>query len=281
MFKLVFNTQNERFKSTFDQSSLSKFKKRRKFRLLLPLHQSEDALPPDRPASPRQGAEKDNFLYVYQGEEASNRTGSDTESGILIDPRRGNLDVLPVVMSAEYAVAMLEASHISIPVPELLRGLAAHLIAAAVLKSVHDGETVMVLHAPAAVAQGISKQAGPQGLHVVFTTDLADDLDEMVPDSWIKLPRNASQDKVDDVLQCVDLAASKSLTESLRVCPTRWEVLQIVAETFAAQRRGDLQISSSDDALIASRGREIGLDSPVAKKEKIDGKKRGALSGSG
>lgn len=137
-------------------------------------------------------------------------------------------------VSVECAVAIPGARHKSFSVPEFLRSAAAHLIAAAILEAVHAGETILVHNAQAAVAKVISKQAGLQGVHVVFTTDLANDLDEMVPDIWIKLPRNASQDDVGDLLQCADLAAFVGLSRegNLIASDTEATLISVLGQHF-------------------------------------------------
>lgn len=123
-------------------------------------------------------------------------------------PSLASVQRIPV----ESAVALPEDKSTVTSVPDLLRMMAAHLIAMAILQSVSIGQTLMVHNATRPVAAALSTQAATKGVHVVFTTDLADDNEKAVPGSWIKLPRNSSQYDLEEILQLVNPTAFVGLS---------------------------------------------------------------------
>ena len=78
-----------------------------------------------------------------------------------------------------------------------LGAIAAHLVSMTVLDSLYSGQTLVVHNAPRSIAEALTVQAVATGVHVVYTTDSAD---EEVPASWIKLPRYLSQSDLDEIL---------------------------------------------------------------------------------
>ncbi|RYP50278.1 hypothetical protein DL768_004172 [Monosporascus sp. mg162] len=84
-----------------------------------------------------------------------------------------------------------------IPAAELLAMAAAHIISMAILDPLYGGQTLVVHNAMSNIAHAIAVQATGKGVHLVYTTDSAND---SIPDSWIKLPRYLSQPELSDIL---------------------------------------------------------------------------------
>ncbi|KAI1303963.1 putative polyketide synthase [Xylaria venustula] len=83
--------------------------------------------------------------------------------------------------------------------------------------------------------------------------------------NWCSNPRfsafvTAEEAIVDEEQDEVSLA----LGEQLRQCQSEQEAYQVIESAFAAQLRVVLQVSTSDQDLMASRGNEIGLDSLIS-----------------
>lgn len=80
---------------------------------------------------------------------------------------------------------------------ELLSMVAAHLIALAVLETLHHGE-VLIAHEPSnIVAWALSTQATTKGVQVIFTTYSTDKRDSRF---WVKLPRYLSNSEAKELL---------------------------------------------------------------------------------
>ncbi|KJZ71435.1 hypothetical protein HIM_09159 [Hirsutella minnesotensis 3608] len=58
--------------------------------------------------------------------------------------------------------------------------------------------------------------------------------------------------------------AGASVQNRLQACQSQQDVLDVVKETFAAQLRYELQMTTPDDDLMAMRGNEMGLDSLIS-----------------
>ncbi|KAH8651343.1 putative polyketide synthase [Xylariales sp. PMI_506] len=83
---------------------------------------------------------------------------------------------------------------------------------------------------------------------------------------WFLNPKFSSfivQQKASAVLKNAD-KNTKSIQDHLANCQSEEEVYNVIKHAFATQLRNVLQMSSSDDELMASRSSEIGLDSLVS-----------------
>ncbi|KAL2173167.1 polyketide synthase [Thermothelomyces heterothallicus CBS 202.75] len=82
----------------------------------------------------------------------------------------------------------------------VLKVTATHLIAAAILKPLYPGQSIVVHNAPEYVARAIEAQAAQKQIQVIFAVDGSDEEAHKVPNSWIRLPEYAGKAEVSRVL---------------------------------------------------------------------------------
>lgn len=143
--------------------------------------------------------------------------GRDTKS------QQTSLALVPTLTSVvnvplESAIHLPQFQDTKVHITQLLHLTAAHLIAMSILGSLYSGQTLLAHNAPMVIAHALASHARLRDIRVVFTTD-SNRIDYgTVPDSWIKLARNASQYEVEETLQLDEPAAfvefSGSATET-------------------------------------------------------------------
>lgn len=139
--------------------------------------------------------------------------GKDTKS------RKTSMALVPTLTSVvnipvESAVHIPHFQDTIVHVAQLLHLTAAHLVAMSILGTLYSGQTLLAHNAPMVIAHALAAHARSRDIRVVFTTD-SDRIDYgAVPDSWIRLARNASQYEVEEILQIIEPAAFVELSGS-------------------------------------------------------------------
>ncbi|KAF3018236.1 putative PKS-like protein biosynthetic cluster [Neopestalotiopsis sp. 37M] len=99
-----------------------------------------------------------------------------------------------------------------------------------------------------------------------LTIGLADvPYDTALPPQWYSNPRFSSFLITEPSLdEKVDNKAVTTVEDLLQQCQSKEDLQQVVQSSFSAQMRTVLQVTTSDENLMASRGGEIGLDSLIS-----------------